>query len=237
VLYCGVGVGSEFHHLCAVEEVVVDEPPVRLHATFFDPGPTDAVVRQVLALDDTVAAIASPMSKAPEGREARACDAQLEARGVRAQPFLPSGAELFRGLAGRGIYTPPEGAVQGAVEEGAYQRAAVFETNAEGVFCALQGRRLPARRHPLGVQRRIEELTNDHVIDPGGDLWQRRIEEIEAAAAALAAHRYAVGHASWLGDPAEAVVVLPGTSLPDRFSSDGVIPPVVRAPLMGGDHG
>jgi hypothetical protein len=41
-----------------------------------------------------------------------------------------------------------------------------------------------------------------------------------------------VGHASWVGDPAEGVIVLPGTSLPDRFSSDGVIPPVPRAPLI-----
>ena len=236
MLYCGAAVGPEFHHLCALEEVVLDEPPVRLQATFFEPGPTDAIARQVLALGDTVLAIASPMSVA-EGRAVRVCDAELQARGVPSQRFLRAGAELFDRLSSRGIYRPPEGTPPGAVEEGAYQRAAVFETNVEGVFCALQGRRLPARRHPLGIQRRIEELTSNHVIDPGADLWQRRIEEIEAAAAALTAHRYAVGHASWLGDPAEAVIVLPGTTLPDRFSADGVVPPVARAPLMGGDHG
>ena len=63
------------------------------------------------------------------------------------------------------------------------------------------------RRHPLGIQLRIEELLGDHVIDEGGNLWHRRIEEVEAAAAALCAHRYAVGHAPWIGD---AEVVLPG---------------------------
>ena len=107
----------------------------------------------------------------------------------------------------------------------------MFETNPDGVFCALQGRRLPARRHPLGMQLRIEELTGDHVTDDGGELWWRRIEELEAAACALCAHRYAVGHASWLGDPAQAVVVLPGSSLPGEFASEGVLPPLERLQL------
>ena len=80
-------------------------------------------------------------------------------------------------------------------------RRPLIETSADGVFCALQNQRLPARRHPLGIQMRIEELEAEEVIDDGGDLWHRRIEELEAAAAALCAHRYAVGHASWLGGP------------------------------------
>ena len=50
-------------------------------------------------------------------------------------------------------------------------------------------------------------------------------------ACALAAHRYAVGHACWVGDPAEAVVVLPGSRLPEVFSADGVLPDVPRQPL------
>jgi hypothetical protein len=69
------------------------------------------------------------------------------------------------------------------------------------------------------------------VEDAGGDLWSRRIEEVEAAAAALGAHRYAVGHAAWLGDPDEGVVVLPGSYPPEVFSSEGVVPPVPRARL------
>jgi len=50
------------------------------------------------------------------------------------------------------------------------------------------------------------ELIGDRVIDEGGDLWHRRIEEIDALACALCAHRFAVGHASVVDG-----VVLPGT--------------------------
>jgi hypothetical protein len=114
----------------------------------------------------------------------------------------------------------------GPVPEGAYQDFPLFETNADGVFYALQGRRLPAKRHPYGMQLRIEELAGDRISDEGGDLWHRRIEEIDALACALCAHRYAVGHAYWLDG-----VVLPGTSLPETFSSKGVMPPVERIKL------
>jgi hypothetical protein len=99
------------------------------------------------------------------------------------------------------------------------------------VFCALRGIRLPAKRHPFGIQLRIDELLDEHVEDDGGDLWHRRIEEIEAAGVALAAHRFAVAHASWLGDPEEAVVVLPGSKLPARFTAEGVLPRVARERL------
>ena len=119
--------------------------------------------------------------------------------------------------------------------EGAYHEAALFETNPDGVFCALQGHRLPAKRHPLGLQLRIAELDDDHVIDEGGDLWHRRIEEIDAIGCALCAHRYALGHASWIGDPDEAVIVLPGSSLPAEFPREGVLPPVERLHLPGRD--
>ena len=40
------------------------------------------------------------------------------------------------------------------------------------------------------------------------------------------AHRFAVGHASWMDG-----VVLPGTSLPHEFSTRGVMPPVERLSL------
>ena len=94
------------------------------------------------------------------------------------------------------------------------------------MFWALQGRRLPAKRHPYGMQLRIAELIGDRISDEGGDLWHRRIEEIDALACALCAHRFAVGHASWRDG-----VVLPGTSLPEQFSTRGVIPPVERINL------
>jgi hypothetical protein len=115
---------------------------------------------------------------------------------------------------------------RGAVPEGAYQETPVFPTDPDRVFWALQGRRLPAKRHPYGMQLRIAELIGDRISDEGGDLWHRRIEEIDALACALCAHRFAVGHASWLNG-----AVLPGTSLPQEFSTRGVLPPVERLNL------
>jgi hypothetical protein len=139
---------------------------------------------------------------------------------------------MFQALANRGLFGPAEADEgEGEVPEGAYGEMPVFETNPDGVFSALHGQRVPAKRHPLGVQHRIVELLENHVEDDGGELWFRRIEEIEAAAAALAAHRYAVGHACWVGDPADGVIVLPGARLPEAFSAEGVVPSVPRQPL------
>lgn len=218
---------------CALEEVLAPEPPVRLRATFFEPGPAEDVAAEIRAGGDCVVAIAAPIRAPAAAGELRACDRELRRRGVFPLPFDESGRRMFQALAGLGIYSPEhaDGMTEGAVDEGAYHAYPVFETHPDGIFCSLQGRRLPAKRHPLGIQRRIEELAEDHVVDEGGELWFRRIEEVEAAAAALAAHRYAVGHACWVGDPEEAVIVLPGSRLPEMFSGEGVIPPVPRAPL------
>jgi hypothetical protein len=119
--------------------------------------------------------------------------------------------------------------VDGAVvPEGAYEETPLFPTDPDRVFWALQGRRLPAKRHPYGMQLRIAELIGDRISDEAGDLWHRRIEEIDALACALCAHRFAVGHASWRDG-----IVLPGTSLPEEFSTRGVMPPVERITLPG----
>jgi hypothetical protein len=112
------------------------------------------------------------------------------------------------------------------VPEGAYADTPLFPTDPDRVFWALQGRRLPAKRHPYGLQLRIDELEEDRIVDESGDLWHRRIEELDALACALCAHRFAVGHASWMDG-----VVLPGTSLPHEFSTRGVMPPVERINL------
>jgi predicted nuclease with RNAse H fold len=234
VQYCGIAVGPEYQHLCVLREVRADEPPVRLAASFYEPGTVEQVVAQVTALGDAVVGVAAPAGAPAAGRAARACDAELARRGVAGRPYLEPGGLLFGGLSRLGVFQPAgDGSLEGTVPEGAYRAGPVFETNVDGVFAALQGRRVPARRHPLGVRRRVEELLEDHVVDEGGDLWNRRIEEIEAAAAALTAHRYAVGHASWIGDPEEGVIVLPGSRPPAEFSVQGVIPPVTRLPLPG----
>jgi hypothetical protein len=168
----------------------------------------------------------------PRGdRKVRACDELLELRGIPPRPFSEEGRKLFEELADLGLFSPGGEDRQGNVGEGTFQSAPVFETNVDGVFGSLQNRRLPARRNPLGIQRRIDELTEDHVLDEGGDLWHRRIDELEAAGAALCAHRFAVGHARWIGDPAEGVIVLPGAAPVQEFTTDGVLPPVTRVPL------
>jgi hypothetical protein len=208
VHYCGVVPMQRALQLALLEEVRDPEPPIRLSALFYEPGSGEQLARELKALGDVVVAIGAPLSGAhPE------VDTLVERLGLA--PFDPD----------------DEG---GAVPEGAYRDAPVFSTDADRVFFALQGRRLPAKRHPYGMQLRIAELMGDRVTDDGGELWHRRIEEIDAVACALCAHRYAVGHASWHADGSGNALVLPGTALPDAFSSHGVMPPVERIQLPEG---
>ena len=229
--YCGVVPMQGALQLAMLEEVRAPEPPIRLSAIFFEPGSAAQVAAELSALPEVVLGAGAPLSEPNAGRPARDCDALLLRRGVGPQLPDPETLRLGELLSEFVAYAPDDDSREGAVAEGAYHSAALFETNPDGVFCALQGRRLPAKRHPLGLQLRIAELEDDHVIDEGGDLWHRRIEEIDAAACALCAHRYALGHASWLGEPEEAVIVLPGSSLPSEFAREGVLPPVERLHL------
>jgi len=136
---------------------------------------------------------------------------------------IGSGAHELADQLDLGIFQAEDG---DPVPEGAYTDTPLFPTDPDRVFWALQGRRLPAKRHPYGMQLRIDELEEDRIVDEGGDLWHRRVEELDALACALCAHRFAVGHAVWMDG-----VVLPGTSLPHEFSTRGVMPPVERISL------
>jgi predicted nuclease with RNAse H fold len=230
--YCGVVASGPYQQLCTLEEVRTEEPPIRLRAGFYDPGAPEQVAAQLRAMEGAVIAVGAPATSPGGGGDARLCDEELRRRGVFPLPRDEGVPRLLAAL-GTAPFRPGDaaGATEGPVAEGVYEASPLFETSPDGVFSALHGRRLPARRHPLGIQLRIEELLDEHVEDDGGDLWHRRIEEIDALAAALAAHRYAVGHACWVGDPAEGVIVLPGSRLPERFSGEGVIPPVPRLAL------
>jgi predicted nuclease with RNAse H fold len=234
--YCGVVPMQGSLQLAMLEEVRTTEPPIRLSAIFFEPGAAEQVAAELSSLEDVVLGVGAPLADALAGRPGRDCDALLLRRGVGPQAADREARRLAELLSELSAYEPEAGERDGGVPEGAYNEAPLFETNPDAVFCALQGRRLPAKRHPLGLQLRIEELEGDHLIDEGGDLWHRRIEEIDAAACALCAHRYALGHASWVGDPDEAVIVLPGSSLPTEFPREGVLPPVerLRLPSVGG---
>jgi predicted nuclease with RNAse H fold len=224
--YCGVVPALGLLQLAMLEEVRRPEPPIRLAAVFFEPGSAAQISAELTALGEAVVAIGAPTSG---GR--RACDELLRGRGIPPARPDAEALRLAESLACMGSFEPPTDGPEGPVPEGAFRDGPVFETNADAVFSALQGRRLPAKRHPQGIRLRVDELAGSHVLDDGGDLWQRRIEEIDAAAAALCAHRFAVGHASWLGDPAEAVIVLPGSSIPGEFSTRGVLAPVERLHL------
>jgi predicted nuclease with RNAse H fold len=223
--YCGVVPVGEFLQLAMLEEVREPEPPIRLGAVFYEPGTAGQIASELTALAEVVVAIGAPIS---DGE--RACDEALRVRGLA--PVRPHGEalRLAESLAPMGIFEPANEDLEGPVPDGAFREGPVFETNADAVFCTLQGRRPPAKRHPQGLRLRISALEN-HILDDGGDLWQRRIEEIDAGAAALCAHRYAVGYASWLGRPAEPVLVLPGASIPEAFSTKGVLAPVERLRL------
>jgi hypothetical protein len=182
--------------LALLEEVRDPDPPIRLTALFYEPGSPDQLAAELSRLGEFVVG-------------------------------LGPGAHPVAEALGLPVFEPDDDdAGDGAVPEGAYQATPVFPTDPDRVFWALQGRRLPAKRHPYGIQLRIAELMGDRIDDEGGDLWHRRIEEIDALACALCAHRFAVGHASWKDG-----VVLPGTSLPQEFSTRGVIPPVERIKL------
>jgi predicted nuclease with RNAse H fold len=232
MLYCGIEVGAPgAHYLCALQEVRTEDPPVRLQARFYEPGSADALAARLGALGEVVVAVAAPMTSGRHGRDRRTCDHALRHIGVTPLPFTEDGGRLFEDLSPLGIFAPDSDEREGNVPDTAYEAMPVFETNPEGVFSALENRRLPARRHPLGVQRRIQDLLDNQVVDEGGDLWHRRIEEIDAAAAAVCAHRFAVGHARWIGDADEGVVVLPGNGPVRPFTTEGVLPPVTRVPL------
>jgi hypothetical protein len=220
--YCGVVGAGPYLQLATLEEVRTEEPPIRLHARFYEPGSPEQLVRELRAAGDLVMGIGVSLSSEP-----RMAGEELRRRGVSSAP-THEGIGAFVASLGLGLYA---GGPSDVVDEGAYASTPVFETNPDGIFCALRGIRLPAKRHPFGIALRIDELLDEHVEDDGGDLWHRRIEELEAAAAALCAHRFAVGHACWVGDPEQGVIVLPGSRLPERFSSEGVVPPVSRVPL------
>lgn len=231
--YCGVAPVGELLQLAMLEEVRAPEPPIRLEAAFFEPGTAAQVAAELRAIEDVVVAIAAPQVAGG----GRVCDELLRERGVHPAPLDPEAGRLYHALHDLGVFAPLEDGVEGPVPEGAFRAAPLFETNCDGAFYALQGRRLPAKRHPLGIDLRLAALAGDHVLDTGGELRHRRVEELDAAGAALCAHRYAVGHACWLGRAEEGVVVLPGSSLPARFSGEGVLPPVERLqlPRVGGE--
>src|SRR5215218_8194300 len=156
--YCGVIAVQNALQLAMLEEVRTEEPPIRLNALFYEPGSAAELAHELHTLGDVVIGVGAPLAGPVNGRPGRDCDALLLRRGVAPQAPTQETrllADLLRDLA---TFAPGGEQQTGAVDDGAYSRFPVFETNADGVCYALQGRRLPAKRHPYGLWKRIEEL-------------------------------------------------------------------------------
>ena len=182
-----------------LEEVRDPEPPIRLSALFYEPGPAGAGGRASCAGSATIVVGVGTGAHEPLAEHARAA----------------------------AMYRPTTGTSKPVPARAPTTDTPLFETNPDGVFWALQGRRLPAKRHPYGMQLRIEELEGDHVDRRGrrpvapphrGDR-RARVRALRAPLRRRATRRWMDG------------VVLPGTSLPHEFSTRGVMPPVERISL------
>ena len=169
----------------------------------------------------------------PDGRyeRMRVCDAVLFRRGLPLYPvpaadeaapeWMTVGFELFDALAPLGRYVPDSanGAARGRRWGRPPMRSGrVFETYPDAIFCALLGHRPPPKRTPGGGQQRIAALKLKGVADDDGGLWHRTLDEIDACAAAYAAYALSVGLGTWVGDPAEGVMVIPTAHCCPRYA-------------------
>ena len=169
----------------------------------------------------------------PDGRyeRMRVCDAVLYRRGLPLYPvpgagdavpdWMAVGFDAVRGArAARPLRarSAADGALEGDVGSAAIQAGRVFETYPDAIFCALLGHRPPPKRTPWGGQQRIAALKLKGVFDDDGGLWHRTLDEIDACAAAYAAYALCVGLGTWVGDPAEGVMVIPTARLLERYA-------------------
>lgn len=182
----------------------------------------------------------------PAGRyeRSRVCDAILFRRRLPLYPVPAAGEELtgwtawigvgfriFAALEELGRYRPAEAELlEAPVGEGALHHGRLVETYPDAVFCALLGHRPAPKRTPWGLQERIGALRAIGVVDADGGLWHRTLDELDACAAAVAAHALAVGTGSWVGAPEEGVVLVPVPRLLERYDP---LPPPTRASLAG----
>src|SRR3954453_17947464 len=97
-----------------LEEVRRPEPPIRLAAVFFEPGPARQIAAELTALGEVVVAIGAPLT---EGGGARTCDELLGARGVVPARSDMEAQELGRALAGLGAFEAPDHGREGPVPE------------------------------------------------------------------------------------------------------------------------
>src|SRR4051794_41986426 len=103
--YCGVVGAGPYLQLATLEEVRTEEPPIRLHARFYEPGAPASVVQELRRFEDAVIAIGAGLSA-----EARLAAEELQRRGGGACP-PPERGRAPRG--GPGPAPFPRGAARG----------------------------------------------------------------------------------------------------------------------------
>src|SRR3954447_24185443 len=93
--YCGVVGAGPYLQLATLEEVRTEEPPVRLHARFYEPGSPADVATELRAI---TAAGAVVRVGSPLGGAGRAGDHDLLGRGVPALPLHEGAVALVETL-------------------------------------------------------------------------------------------------------------------------------------------
>ena len=210
--YCGVVAAQGLLQLAMLEEVRTRSRRSACARASTSRARPSRWRRSCARSDDVVVARGGPLGPPRRARGRALRRRSCRSRGVpprRPRPRDVAGwSELLAGL----VPSRPAGGRPGGRRARGRLRgdAACSRRTPTASSARCTGRRLPAQAAPArhaaadrGAARRARQ-------DDGGDLWHRRIEEIDAVAAALAAHRFAVGHACWVGDPAEGVIVLPG---------------------------
>jgi len=174
-----------------------------------------------LLRDDAYRATIDPPPPPGKFANYRECDYQLIRRGMplyqapstydACDAWMRAGFALHDALLATGRWTLFDGAVG---------PPAVLEVYPFACYCALLGSRPPRKSTAAGRAARLAAL--DGALGEG---WCARADlasedAVDAAVCALTALRFGRGEAHWVGNPREALMVLP-SPLRDRYGAPG----------------
>jgi predicted nuclease with RNAse H fold len=147
----------------------------------------------------------------PPGRylNYRECDYQLIRRGLPLYqvPFRYADCPAWMRV-GFAVYEALLGSGRWSIFDGAYGDNHLAEVYPFAVFAVLLGHVPPAKHTPEGRAARIEALRSQ--LAGGPDLQNCAHHELDALAAAVTARALREGRATWVGNPREGLMVLPG---------------------------
>src|SRR3954465_7538704 len=129
--YCGVVAVRGALQLAMLEEGRTEEPPTRLNALFYEPGSAAEVAHELHTLEDVVIGVGAPLAGPVNGRPGRDCDALLLRPGVAPHAPTPQPRRLADLLRALPAFAPGGEDRTGPVDDGAYRRFPIFETNAD----------------------------------------------------------------------------------------------------------